>query len=1152
MRGNVLLNVLRPSAVAAALFAAAAAGSTAVAQTSVVLNGRVVDSAGVGRRAKVVVRESESGSSSQGMHAIGIMPAELGHAETDSDGRFQIALTALPARVAVDVTIGAVTAGHVEVDSSAVRGSRNYPILVHARSAQTLATVNVKARYQKRPSQFDYLRGEPSTRTETVSPSSTEWFDPLSAGSVGAVLRASPDMMVGADGSASLLGAASGSNQLEVGGMRVPGSMLSGLNGATLSFSPWDVTSGGAAGATVNLMTYPSSQYHKTSVSVRTGAGGVPGWTNSGGPSDGLDVPVQVSVSSAAPIGKVSYSVTGFFQRDETQLPRWDRAIGPMQRDVLDSLSGLLGTPTVAAQDRSTEGGFIARTDLTPNRSDRTLALTVGLTRSSQFGGLRGGSRTASLGVNSVQDVGLLELQSSQVVRDRVMVESQFSAAIAAGNTVREADGPTLFVTDANGGNIIVTGAASPQPSNRVVSGEAVMRGTWYSRDNATRFVAQIQARGEHANLGGTGPHSTFVVGSAEALAAGDAISLTRESGYASERASSLVLGPSLSARHDLRKNGSLLLGVRADAWVANGVLANATMRHVDLSPRASWLERLGHRAGNRGSVATLRAGVGRFVDWPEVQQWADAWAGTGASRELCSGNGVPRFTVADEAQRCMSADASESVGRTIATSGLLPGASNRADVSLSFDEVAPGVTASIGAGVAQNDRIAARLSPLVNAPVLDRLAGDGGRALLVNQSEISNDGVVGVAAIPAGVPDVTRLVSSARSTAFQWRVRLASSLPMAPVTWNVTYTHTAGRERSLAIASPSSATSFVRGPLSAGGDHAMGLSLGTWIGLATVRVAALARSGVRFTPLADRDLNGDGRANDAAFVPASESQAWAAAVPRNMRGCVLKSAGRIAGFNSCSGPWSVTSYMSASLPGAILGMPGGSQVSLAVSNPLAVFGHQKGITFGSSVPVNAVLEDVRGFDASAQGFRGEPLAGFGRPFALEGSISDPMRIAVAVQFPLGRNVISQRLARTVEGLRHDTTTAGRAAAAAELLSDLPPVPLLMLQSGISGELQLTAPQRKELQALGARWQATAISLVLRAYGDGRQSGADGSVQQRLLNARTEFFRKILDFNAEVAGILTPDQFALLPAYTQQLLSPRMWRYMALMDAGEI
>lgn len=1132
--------MLRPWALAVAVvISQGGVASSAGAQSRALLNGKVVDSTGAGVKAGIVVRSATQ------------VGADIANDSSDATGSFHISLATLPARVVVEAIVAGGIAGRTELDSAAVRSSSERSVVIRVQPPHPLAPVKVQARYQKRPSIYRFLEAEPSSRIETVSPITTDWFDPLSGGDAAAILRASPDMLIGADGSASLMGAPASANQLQVNGVQVPAGLLTGMNGVGITASPWDITVGGAAGATVNLAMGTPRANHSTYVALRSGVGGVPRWAGAPGQARGADFPVQISAGSSGPVGKFGYGGTAFLQSDNLNLPRWDRTLGVQARGVLDSISGVLRAPTINASARSTQGGVIGRFDFVPYDSKRVLALTSAVTRSEHSGGVPGAFLTGSHGTDAVQDAASLQLESVRVLRERVLWTSQVGVSASTSEAKRYAVAPTIIATDIEGGNTVVTGAAPQQPASRVLAGEARATGAWYSRDNETHYVAQLQVRGERARLDGTDPHTTFMAASLAALQSGQAISLEREEGTGAASASSFVLAPAFGARHDIGKSGSVTAGVRADAWTTSGIATSGSMRYVDVSPRLSLYQRLGERSANRGSVATLRIGVGRFTSWPNVQQWADAWTGAGATRELCTGSGVPPISLTVEAPSCASGGVIQTLGRTVATSDLKPAASNRADVSLTFAEIAPGVTVQFGAGLAQNNRIAVRLSPLMSASVVGTLAGDGGRTLLVPESGVGADGIASVAPVPAGVPDVTRLLSGESSSSAQWRLKLASSSSFARVTWDARYVLTTGHERSLAIASATSAPSLVSGPLAAGGKHAFAFSLGTWIGEANIRIAGLARSGLRFTPLADRDLNGDGLANDAVFVPQSLSDTWASSVSRSVRSCIRASAGRIARLNSCTGPWNITSQIAAMVPGRVLGLQRGAEISALLSNPLAVFARTGDVHFGSVAAVNPTLLHITGFDPATHSYNGTPLSGFGTPLGLSSGIADPMRVTISIRIPLGPSITSQRMDKMLTSLQHDTSTRARVGASMEYLGDIPPVPLGILQS--ADAIQLTAGQRQKLQTLGSRWQEAASRLVLGAYGSGPQAdpGGEAAVRQRLLRARAEFFVETLEINADIRNLLSPDQVELLPSGFALMLNPRFWKYVSLQDSSD-
>ncbi|HEV2751558.1 MAG TPA: hypothetical protein VGV12_13630 [Gemmatimonadales bacterium] len=92
-------------------------------------------------------------------------------------------------------------------------------------------------------------------------------------------------------------------------------------------------------------------------------------------------------------------------------------------------------------------------------------------------------------------------------------------------------------------------------------------------------------------------------------------------------------------------------------------------------------------------------------------------------------------------------------------------------------------------------------------------------------------------------------------------------------------------------------------------GTVAYPLSSGLEIGV----IAGLL-SGIPYTPSVDADINGDGSRNDRAFIfdprtttdttVARSMAALLASAPSGVRACLERQLGRIAGRNSCTGPW--------------------------------------------------------------------------------------------------------------------------------------------------------------------------------------------------------------------------------------------------------
>src|SRR5262249_55718435 len=93
---------------------------------------------------------------------------------------------------------------------------------------------------------------------------------------------------------------------------------------------------------------------------------------------------------------------------------------------------------------------------------------------------------------------------------------------------------------------------------------------------------------------------------------------------------------------------------------------------------------------------------------------------------------------------------------------------------------------------------------------------------------------------------------------------------------------------------------------------HQVTVSFATRIrSLFSVNTTPRLMSGSPFTPLVSGDINGDGFANDRAFVfdPSSNGamSKLLATSDSRVRNCLARQIGRIAARNSCEGPWTAT-----------------------------------------------------------------------------------------------------------------------------------------------------------------------------------------------------------------------------------------------------
>src|SRR5262249_15454450 len=145
--------------------------------------------------------------------------------------------------------------------------------------------------------------------------------------------------------------------------------------------------------------------------------------------------------------------------------------------------------------------------------------------------------------------------------------------------------------------------------------------------------------------------------------------------------------------------------------------------------------------------------------------------------------------------------------------------------------------------------------------------------------------------------------------------------------------------------------------------------------------------SGLPYTPMVANDINGDGYANDRAFVfdPARSPDTATAAAMRSLlsgasaggRECLARQLGRVVDRNSCEGPWTSTAFMSVSFNPLKVRMPQRATLSLMVGNPLGaadllLHGESHPHGWGQASIPDARLLFVRGFDPVTRAYRYE------------------------------------------------------------------------------------------------------------------------------------------------------------------------------------
>jgi len=185
------------------------------------------------------------------------------------------------------------------------------------------------------------------------------------------------------------------------------------------------------------------------------------------------------------------------------------------------------------------------------------------------------------------------------------------------------------------------------------------------------------------------------------------------------------------------------------------------------------------------------------------------------------------------------------------------------------------------------------------------------------------------------------------------------------------------------------------------------------------IEVTAFARmsSGSPFTPTVGSDINGDGARNDRAFLfnPATATDANVVAgmqrlldnAPDAVQECLTSQLGRIAGRNSCRGPWQPSLDLQLNWRPNFLGLNRRLAISVLTVNALGgldrlVHGSDNLRGWGQFRGTDNTLLYVRGFDPATNAYTYEVNERFGANRAGQNGITVPFQLGVQARYTVG------------------------------------------------------------------------------------------------------------------------------------------------------
>jgi hypothetical protein len=561
---------------------------------------------------------------------------------------------------------------------------------------------------------------------------------------------------------------------------------------------------------------------------------------------------------------------------------------------------------------------------------------------------------------------------------------------------------------------------------------------------------------------------------------------------------------------------------------------------------------------------AGVKGGVGEFRGSPPLQALAgllsEAGVDRGTSSLSCFGPAAPvpewgRYAIDPAAIPAICAEGAPVFSaRTPTAAGFAPGytAPRIWQASISTHLGTPRFSLAVDATLSRGAHNALARDVNFNPRPQFFLSTEGGRPVYVIPSEIDTvSGRVGVrgARFVPELGTVREIDAVGRSRT--WQVVLDGTWQMRRGYLAAAYVHTRSLDQSGGMGAPGAGLGSTSGdprmvewgPRDFEQRHALTFRASRFPSRKLqFTVIGYFLSGVPFSPLVDVDINGDGLANDRAFIfdPASaptpelgsELDALSARLPRSSRACLLRQIGSVADRNSCRTPWSSTVNAQFNFS------PGGGQdrrLRLAITAQNLTGGLDRLLhgtaglrgwgRSGYDLP-DPVLLRVRGFDPAAGRFRYEVNPGFGAPYGGLGRTSSPFALRIEARVAVGADPATQVLTQMVNEM---SASSHPAEIRAHFLRHLRNVPAQVLASADSLGLRLSTDQMAGLivsaDSLAPRLAEVTDLLVealsMRKSGGGSAQEIDDLTRRGLVLVQTGV--------QSARSLLTPQQWGKLP-----------------------
>lgn len=730
---------------------------------------------------------------------------------------------------------------------------------------------------------------------------------------------------------------------------------------------------------------------------------------------------------------------------------------------------------------------------------------------------------------------------------------------------------------------------------------------SWFSENNKHRIKLTTELRRDSYEQDlSANQLGSFSFNSLADLQSGRPASFTRQLASRTRHEDEYVAGMSLGDAYKPTTDLQIQYGVRFDGnrFTAEptensdverlfGIRNDNVPNHLYVSPRVgfSWTYGTASQIGGfdgavRGPRAVVRGGVGVFQNTPNATLIGTAMDNTGlpnAVQQLnCVGVAAPTPDWLAYATSLGSIPAQCADG----TTGTVF-ASSAPNVTL-FDKdyVAPRALRSNlqWSGTSLNNRLSTLIDAtyslnLNQASTLDlnfnpvaqfALTDEGGRPIFARPTSIvPSTGTIasGEARVTPQYYHVGQLRSDMESETKQLTLQLRPVAFSSTYSWSLSYVYANAREKYRGFTSTGGNPLDVAwGRSSFDSRHQFVYTL-TYNAFDFIRLGWYGsfRSGTPYTPLVAGDINGDGYANDRAFVfdPSQTADSALAAGMRSLlangsgsaRECLRNQLRQIAARNSCQGPWTTTANLTFSFNPVKVRLPQRANLTFQLSNPLGaadvlMHGENKLHGWGQTFIPTSQLLFVRGFEPTTNQYKYEVNQRFGATALSQNATRLPVTLTAMLRVDVGPTRERQGLTQMLDRGR---TTGGQKVP--ELLyramygsgGVINPMAQILRQADT---LQLTATQADSIAVLNRAYTIKLDSVwspVAKYLASLPDKYDQDEAYDRYRTARETSVDALIKIAPKVKSLLTADQLRRIPTFVTPYLDTR---YLASVRSG--